>query len=143
MEEQKKTSGTQRWTAILVVSFAVVIALAAWRSTRKFMRMEAHAQSPTQVQQLKAGETAKVVVAVAGAKDGRLEGEILEKQSETDYKRTGAHANASFDGETSFVMGKVADVHSGAIVHVTGAVQEGGQIRAKQIVILTGYVQVH
>jgi hypothetical protein len=38
-------------------------------------------------------------------------------------------------------MGKQADIHQGAVVHVTGNVQEDRSVAAKQIVILTGYVK--
>jgi hypothetical protein len=47
-----------------------------------------------------------------------------------------------FNAQTKIVMGKPADVHAGAIVHVTGTVQKDRVIAAEQIVVLTGYVKV-
>jgi hypothetical protein len=40
------------------------------------------------------------------------------------------------------VMGKAEDIRAGAIVHVTGKVARDRRVQAKQIVILSGYVQV-
>ena len=44
--------------------------------------------------------------------------------------------------ETGIVMGKAEDIHAGAVIHVTGKTASHRSVRAKQIVILTGYVQV-
>jgi hypothetical protein len=45
-------------------------------------------------------------------------------------------------GDTKFVMGKAEDVRVGAVVHLTGAMQEDRSVAAQQIVILTKYVKI-
>ena len=47
----------------------------------------------------------------------------------------------AWDADTKIVMGKVADIHPGAVIHVSGTVVAGDKIKALQIVILSGYVR--
>jgi hypothetical protein len=42
------------------------------------------------------------------------------------------------DEQTKLVMGKKADIHPGAVVHVTGTIRDDHSILAEQLVILTG-----
>jgi len=39
-------------------------------------------------------------------------------------------------------MGKAEDVRAGAVVHLTGTMQEDRSVAAQQIVILTQYVKI-
>lgn len=96
---------------------------------------------------LKADDEAKIVVEIAeasgrGSGDGLIRGTLLEKQDETHYTRTTNQAEVGWGKETGLVMGKAEDIHAKAIVHVTGKMSADRILRAKQIVILTGYVQV-
>jgi len=96
---------------------------------------------------LRADDETKIVIEIRQASggadaDGRIRGKLLEKRDETHYLRTADPAEVSWGKETALVMGKAEDVHVGAIVHVTGTMSGDRRVRAKQIVILTGYVQV-
>jgi hypothetical protein len=92
--------------------------------------------------QLKPQDSTKIVVDVTEASEERIRGKLLEKQDETHYARTGNQAEIVWGKDTALVMGKAEDIHTGAIVHVTGKVTDDHSVRAQQIVILTGYVQV-
>ena len=95
---------------------------------------------------LKPEDDAKIAIEVTetsgGDSDRRIRGKLLEKRDETHYTRTSNPAEITWGKETALVMGKAEDVHSGAILHVTGKMSADRSVRAKQIVILTGYVQV-
>ena len=71
-----------------------------------------------------------------------IRGKLLEKQDETHYARTGNQAEVGWGKDTAIVMGKAEDIQAGAIVHVTGKVAADRSVQARQIVILSGYVQV-
>jgi hypothetical protein len=72
----------------------------------------------------------------------RAEGRVLERQTETVYRRSANTVRVAFSASTPVVMGKTSDVQPGAVVHVSGTVGEDQTLNATQIVILTGYVQV-
>jgi hypothetical protein len=78
----------------------------------------------------------------AGNGGGQIRGKLLEKRDETHYARTANPAEVSWGKQTALVMGKAEDIRAGAILHVTGTISTDRSVRARQIVILTGYVQV-
>ena len=80
-------------------------------------------------------------IAEAGS-EGKITGKLLQKKTEEIYTRTATAVTVQSNRQTKIVMGKPADVHAGAVVHVTGTVQKDQVIAADQIVILTGYVKV-
>ena len=124
---------------------AVIAALGlvyVWSGAGKMLRMQTQAANNAEFAQLKADDAAKIVVEVAEASGSRIRGKLLERQDETHYTRTGNAAEIAWGKETAFVMGKAGDVHAGAIIHVTGKLAADRSVDARQIVILTGYVQV-
>jgi len=96
---------------------------------------------------LKAEDETKIVLEITHVSGqdqagGHIRGTLLEKRDETHYVRTANPAEVSWGNETAPVMGKAEDIHAGAVVHVTETMFKDRSVRAKQIVILTGYVQV-
>ena len=96
---------------------------------------------------LKAEDETKIVLEVIDVSDGSsgagyIRGTLLEKRDETHYTRSANPAVVSWGKETALVMGKAEDVREGAVLHVTGIMAKDRTVRAKQIVILTGYVEV-
>jgi hypothetical protein len=125
------------------VALALLSFLAMRRSMGKAMRMKTETTTGASLALLKTGEEAKVVLEVAGvAGAASFEGNVLEKQTETVYRRTGNTIKIAFDGATPVMMGKGSDVHEGAVVHVTAKVANDHVLHAEQIVVLTGYVKV-
>ena len=136
-------SKSNRAWIIACTALALLIAFAAWRTASKAMKMgSATAAGPAAFDSLKPGEPAKIVLEVTDSRSGEtIHGRLLEKRTETVYARTATAVEADFDSNTSFVMGKVSDIHPGAVLHVTGTVSGSRAVQARQIVVLTGYVQ--
>ncbi len=129
------------WMSLLI-ALAMLALLAVWRTAQKSMQMQTVAAGSAEVQGKKPGEAIKVVLEVADSTSVEIHGKLLEKQDETHYVRTATEVRVGFDTSTPVVMGKAADLHPGAIIHVSGTVNTRQAVEAKQIVILTGYVQV-
>lgn len=113
-----------------------------WRGAGRMMRMQTQAANSAEFAQLKTQDETKIVVEVSDTAEGRIRGKLLEKQDETHYSRTVNPAEVAWGKDTALVMGKAEDIHAGAILHVTGKIAADHSVQARQIVILTGYVQV-
>lgn len=134
----------RRVWSMLIVMLILLLALVVGKSGSMAKRMStvtasngqdfAHSATGSQVEFV-------VEIREAGA-DGKITGELLEKKTEEIYTRTTTPVTVQWNAQTKMVMGKAADVRSGALVHVTGTVQKDHSLQAKQIVILTGYVKV-
>jgi len=136
------SSTTTRIWIVVLIALAALSFFAMRRSMRKAAQMRADttvaAASP-----LKAGDEVKAVLEITAASPAAsVEGNALEKQTETVYKRTGSTMKIAFDSATPVVMGKASDIHEGAVVHVTAKMGTDHLLHASQIVILTGYVKV-
>jgi len=124
------------------VILALLSFLAMRRSLGKAMTMRAETTGASMAQ-LKVGDQAKFVLEVkAVAPAASVEGDTLEKQTETVYRRTGNTIKIAYDAATPVVMGKASDVREGAVVHITARIANDHVLHAEQIVVLTGYVQV-
>ncbi len=127
---------------LMLVGLATLSLIFVWSGAGRMLRMQTRAASSAEFAQLKADAETKIVVEVVEASEGRFRGKLLEKRDETHYSRTANVADVSWGKDTALVMGKAEDIHPGAIVHVTGKVAEDHSVQARQIVVLTGYVQV-
>jgi hypothetical protein len=126
----------------LLIAFVLLIITVGWRVGSRAMKMNAGADVTAQLDQVKSGEEVKVVLEVTSSAAQNLRGTLLDKQTETLYKRSGRVTEVVWDADTKIVMGKAADIHPGAVIHVSGTVVVGDKIKARQIVILSGYVKV-
>jgi len=130
------------WVALAAI-VVLLIALALWKSARSSTTMSAAASDDQQFAQTTPDSVTKLVLQIEDASaEGTFRGNLLRKKTEEIYLRTATTLTVHFVPKTSIVMGKHADLHSGAIVHVTGTVLKDRSIDATQLVILTGYVQV-
>jgi hypothetical protein len=126
----------------MLAALAVLSLVSMWRGAGRMMRMQTQAAGEAELAQLKSGDDVKIVMEVADAgAANRIRGRLLEKLDETHYTRTANPAEVEWGKDTAIVMGKVADIHAGAVLHVTGKVAADHTVVASQIVILTGYVQ--
>jgi hypothetical protein len=142
MTTSPNSSRTTRIWIVVLIALAALSFFAMRRSMGKAAQMRAEttvaAASP-----LKSGDEVKAVLEItAAAPAASVEGNALEKQTETVYKRTGTTMKVAFDAATPIVMGKASDIHEGAVVHVTAKMGADQLLHASQIVILTGYVKV-
>src|SRR5215469_15177329 len=128
---------------ILLLALLAVLSLAfVWRGVGRMLTMRTQAASSAEFEALRSEADAKVVIEITEAPQGRVRGKLLERQDETHYTRTGKEVEATWDKKTAIVMGKADDIKPGAVVHVTGKLAADHGVEARQIVILTGYVQV-
>jgi hypothetical protein len=109
---------------------------------RMSLAMAASADQGTFAQLAPGSKTQAVVEIASVDAKGSAEGKLLDRQSEELYKRTPTPVGIKFSDATSVVMGKLADLHASAVVHVKGTIGDDHRIIAEQIVILTGYVKV-
>jgi hypothetical protein len=136
------SSRTIRIWTVLLVALALLSFLAMRRSVGKAMGMKSETTAANSLSHLKPGDEAKVVLEVTTAAGATVEGNVLEKQSETVYRRSGDTIKIAFDSTTPVVMGKASDIHESAVLHITAKMSNDRVLHAAQIVILTGYVTV-
>ena len=144
-----KPSSLQRarrsWVVFVVVVLLILVAVilgAAQRAQK--MSSEAPSSSAQQFSQTAPSTKTKIIVEIEKQDaDGNIAAKLLNAQGEQVYTRTTTPVTIHADGKTRYVMGKASDVRQAAIVHVTGTVDPDHRVQAEQIVILTGYVQVH
>jgi hypothetical protein len=137
------SSRTIRIWMVVLIALALLSFLAMRRSLGKAMRMNSETTAASALPQIKPGEEVKVVVEVTAVAPGAsVAGNTLEKQTETVYRRTGSATKIGYDDATPIVMGKAADVHEGAVLHITAKMGDDHVLHATQIVVLTGYVKV-
>jgi hypothetical protein len=127
------------WVFILA---ALAVLSLVFVGAGRMRKMQTQAASDAVFAQLKPRDDAKIVVEVTEVvPETRIRGRLLEKQDETRYTRTAKPAEVGWGKDTAIVMGKTSDIHAGAILHVTGKIDSDHRVLARQIVILTGYVQ--
>jgi hypothetical protein len=128
---------SNRGSVFLLVLLACLALAAMWAG--RSMKMKAQAAGPAQFLVLKPGEVAKIVFE-AMPSDNDLAGKLLEKQDETHYARTATEVELIPVAKTAIVMGNRANIRKGAILHVTGTLDENHILYANQLVVLTEYV---
>jgi hypothetical protein len=137
------SSRSNRIWIVLLVALALLAFFAMRRSLGKAMQMNSEPTATAFIAQVKPGEEAKVVLEVTSVAPAvSVSGNVLEKQSETVYRRTGSTIKIAFDAATPVVMGKASDVQAGAVVHIKAKMGDDHLLHAEQIVVLTGYVKV-
>jgi putative AlgH/UPF0301 family transcriptional regulator len=146
MKSDAKIAGRRARTVwfVLIALIALLFTFVVWKSGSMAKTMSAAAASDEQdFSRSAVGSSAKFVLEIAeSGSEGKLTGKLLQKKTEEIYMRTAKAVTVQSKRQTKIVMGKPADVHAGAVVHVTGIVQKDQVIAADQIVILTGYVKV-
>jgi putative AlgH/UPF0301 family transcriptional regulator len=129
---------------VLIALVALLFTFVVWKSGSMAKTMSAAAASDEQdFSRSAVGSSAKFVLEIADASsEGKITGKLLQKKTEEIYTRTATAVTVQSNRQTKIVMGKPADVHAGAVVHITGTLQKDQVIAADQIVVLTGYVKV-
>ena len=146
MKSEAKIAGRRArtvWCALIAL-VALQVTFVVWKSGSMAKMMSVAAASDEQdFARGAVGSSAKFVLGVAEVgSEGKITGKLLQKKTEEIYTRTATAVTVQSNSQTKIVMGKPADVHAGAVVHVTGTVQKDHVIAADQMVILTGYVKV-
>jgi hypothetical protein len=127
------------WITVAAVIVAVVLDV-----TRRADRMRPVSAAAAQAaESAQPHGTVKVIVRLERPGErGRYLAAALASVDETTYRESGGHLELELTPQTTFVMGSAADVAPGAIVEVAGMLDAGHVVRARRIVILTGYIKV-
>ena len=136
---------SQKGSPVLALVLAMVALLSlgyVWSGAKRMMRMQTQSASNPEFVRLNPHDEAKIVIEVSETRAPRILGHMLEKQDETHYRRTANPVEVSWSSDTKLVMGEAEDIRAGAVVHVSGTVAGDRTIQARQLVILTGHVQV-
>ncbi len=127
------------WITVAAVVVAVILDV-----TRRAEHMRSSVVSAAQgAESAQPGGTVKAVVRLERPGErGRYLAAALASVDETTYRESGGHLELELTPQTTFVMGSADDVRPGAIVEVAGLLDAAQVVRARRIVILTGYVKV-
>ena len=105
--------------------------------------MSAPVSDDKQIAELAPGTISKIVVQIEQMPAaGTVRATVLDKQTEEIYQRSKVLLHLYYSPKVKIVMGKAADLHVGAVVHVTGRMRDDRSIEVEQFVILTGYVKI-
>jgi len=111
--------------------------------TRRAQGMRSGIAAVAASQPARPGASVQAVVQLGPAtRPGRYPAALLASVDETTYRATGGRLTLELTPETRFVMGGAADLGPGGIVQVAGTVAGEQVVRARRIVILTGYIRV-
>jgi len=146
MRDRKRLydSSVLKWTVFLFL-LAVVMVWAVRGVLDRAWRMQTASTSASVFARMTPGTQAKAVIRLDQVAGEKLKGTLLERESDTGYRApigNGSEVAAILTSETSVVMGRPQDIVKGAIVQLAGTLDQDRVLRAKQIVILTGYVRL-
>ena len=130
---------------ILAVVAAILVPLLILRTTMisQLAGSPTNVGTQTQTAAVTPGSLARFVCQITStAANNRMNGLILQKNSDGSYSSTGSSVSIQWDPNRSITMGSRQDVHQGAILQVSGPVGSDRVVYADQIVILTGIVTV-
>lgn len=131
------------WLPVAVFA-GLVFAVAAGIYSSRSMMLKPTANA-AQLGTAQNGQTLEVAVEITAVPaPNLLEARLLDKQG-TDYRRSGTLLHVHLGAGTALVMGKQEDLRPGAVLQVSAASSgaDKTQLDARQLVVLTGYVQVH
>ncbi len=137
-------SPVSKWTIFLLV-LTIVMVWAVRGVLQRARRMQTASTSAAMFARTAPGSPAKAVIRLDQVVGDYLKGTLLEQESDTAYRvpiGIGPTVAAILTPETSFVMGRPQDIAAGSVVQLAGTLDENRILRAKQVVILTGYVHL-
>jgi hypothetical protein len=133
-----------RWSSFLLL-LAVVMMWAGRGVLLRAGRMKTADTPASAFFALTAGAQTSAVVLLDGVAGKDLKGTLLERETDTVYRRpntNGSTIAAVVTSGTSVVMGKAEDIVPGAIVQLSGILDAHHALQTNEIAILTGYVRL-
>ncbi|HLI91258.1 MAG TPA: hypothetical protein VKV37_21400 [Ktedonobacteraceae bacterium] len=102
-------------------------------------------ESPAQLAASAPGAHVMIAVIVqAVSEQNIIQGVLLQPNRDGSYSRTQQTIRIQWDpNKAPVVMGSNQDVHQGAVIQVSGQVEAGGVFKANQVIILTGFMNIH
>lgn len=129
------------WITVAAVIVAVVLDVARRAGHMRSSVVRAAAAQAAEAAQ--PGGTVQAVVRLERpGESGRYLAAALASVDATTYRASGSHLELELTPQTTFVMGSAADIGPGAVVEVAGLLDAAHVVRARRVVILTGYIKV-
>jgi hypothetical protein len=132
------------WTTFLLV-LTMVMLWAVSGVLQRARRMQTASTSAAMFAGRAPGRPAKAVIRLDQVVGDHLKGTLLEQESDTAYRvpiGIAPTVAAILTPETAVVMGRPQDIAVGSVVQLAGTLDQNRILRAKQVVILTGYVHL-
>ncbi len=98
--------------------------------------------TPAQFSSAVSGANVTLVLRVATYSRSTLDGELLERESDSRYKQSGKNVELYLPPETPFVMGSASDLKAQAVIFVYAVATTPGHADVKKVVVVTPYVTV-
>ncbi len=131
------------WALIVCISLGVAFPIGL-NIYRRAGGMRATTTSAAAVLSARPGVHIKAVVRLeAAAGLNAYSAELLESSDGMVFHETPSQIRVALAGDSAVIMGGAADIHPGAVVQVSGAMDGAHTLHATQVVILGGYVRVN
>lgn len=141
-KQQQRSSRGPLLLGLLIVGVLAAIVIPFYLGFSNMMGGSAP-QTAQQFASSSPGSQAKVAVEVISVPSQTLlTGNLLQKNSDGTYSRTGKTVQVKWSSTTSLAMGSSSDVKVGAIIQVSGLLDANDVLTAGQIVILTNFAQL-
>ena len=98
--------------------------------------------TPAQFSSAVSGANVTLVLRVSTYARSTLEGELLERVSDSRYTQSGKNVELYLPPETPFVMGSAADLKAQAVIFVYAVATTPEHADVKKVVVVTPYVTV-
>jgi hypothetical protein len=133
-----------RLWALLISCLLIAAALIGFDVWRRANNMQAARTSVASVASANKGELIKAVLRLdRPIERGLYPAHVLETNNGSDYQVTSTAIRVFVDSDSLVVMGSARDVRAGAILQAEGRFDATHVLRAKRVVVLTGFVRIN
>lgn len=130
------------WAVAILALLSVVTAI-GFDVFRRATRMRVAPTNAAITMQAQPGQKQKAVILLKALESTDLYSAVLLESSDgSTYHQTTSAIRLAVTPNTSVVMGRKADIKTGAILQVNGQMTAEHTLRASQIVVLTGFVNL-
>ncbi len=89
------------------------------------------------------GTPVKLIVLVERVDgSGAVGAQILNKDGDNGYARSGSHISLTIPANTDYLMGGRSDVKPDAVLQINGHLSSPGHLTLRNVVVLTGFVHL-
>jgi hypothetical protein len=129
---------------VLALAAAIAVSLATTGSKKQAAEGARMGPAPARSADALArpGERVNVAVELDATTGGVLRGRFLQPAGENAFRRTDRPVEVRWAPGQGVLMGSSGDIRPGAVLQVAGRVGASGRVEARQLVVLTGYVEV-
>jgi hypothetical protein len=143
--QSAQTSVAFRWF-LFFTALTTIAGGATWSILARARQMRTVEMAPSAFSAMPGGQSAKAVVFLIKVDGGKLSGILLQRKTDTVYRKpidsVGSSISAELTPETAVVMGAPRDIVADAVVQLAGTLDASHVLHTTQVVVLTGYVRV-